>query len=205
MGKTMFNKPLLPGSELSIGGKEIEIDSVMAREDYLKGKAFLSTGNKQSPIVVDDEKKSRPLQKLKISKKAREFLKEEEGKQDAKIKRIPLSVPTTAFKTPLLVNHIQQSTKDELEPVARHDPKTLGAVVMTRPKSIPKGKRIVDVVVDPILSQHLRDHQREGVKFMYECVMGMKAFDGQGCILADEMGLGKTLQTMFVHPSYFHK
>jgi DNA repair and recombination protein RAD54B len=52
------------------------------------------------------------------------------------------------------------------------------------------------VVVDPFLSQHLRPHQREGVEFLYQCVMGMKSFEGQGAILADEMGLGKTLQTI---------
>ena len=75
---------------------------------------------------------------------------------------------------------------------------------------------IVDVVVDPQLSSLLRPHQREGVKvrtravksplrpadtcsmlkFMYECIMGMKKMEGTGCILADEMGLGKTLQTI---------
>jgi SNF2 family DNA or RNA helicase len=31
----------------------------------------------------------------------------------------------------------------------------------------------------------LRPHQREGVKFMYECVMGLKDYTGNGCILAD--------------------
>lgn len=31
---------------------------------------------------------------------------------------------------------------------------------------------------------------------MYECVMGLKDFDGAGCILADDMGLGKTLQSV---------
>lgn len=58
-------------------------------------------------------------------------------------------------------------------------------------------------MIDPVLSRHLRPHQVEGlfqykafsvvqlnvltgVKFMYECVMGLN-FDGQGCILADEM------------------
>jgi DNA repair and recombination protein RAD54B len=55
---------------------------------------------------------------------------------------------------------------------------------------------MVDVVVDPYLSQHLRPHQREGVEFLYQCVMGMRPFEGRGSILADEMGLGKTLQTM---------
>jgi len=46
---------------------------------------------------------------------------------------------------------------------------------------------ILPVVIDPILSRKLRPHQIEGVKFLYESVMGYKGHDGQGCILADEM------------------
>lgn len=52
------------------------------------------------------------------------------------------------------------------------------------------------MVVDPHLSRQLRPHQREGVIFLYRCIMD---FNDQGChgaILADEMGLGKTLQTI---------
>jgi DNA repair and recombination protein RAD54B len=56
------------------------------------------------------------------------------------------------------------------------------------------GVVIVDVVVDPLLSKSLRPHQREGVIFLYECVMGFKVDNMYGAILADEMGLGKTLQ-----------
>lgn len=41
-----------------------------------------------------------------------------------------------------------------------------------------------NVFVPPILAKWLRPHQREGVQFMYECVMGLKGFDGRGCILA---------------------
>ena len=63
---------------------------------------------------------------------------------------------------------------------------------------------IVPVVIDPILARRLRPHQIEGhltflpmgmanseaisgVKFMYDCVMGLRKHEGQGCILADEM------------------
>ncbi|KAL7498005.1 hypothetical protein ACHAWT_008513 [Skeletonema menzelii] len=52
------------------------------------------------------------------------------------------------------------------------------------------------VYVPPVLAKWLRPHQREGVQFMYECVMGLKDFPGAGCILADDMGLGKTLQSV---------
>ncbi len=44
--------------------------------------------------------------------------------------------------------------------------------------------QLVDVVLDSRLSYHLRPHQREGVLFLYECVMGLRDFNGQGAILA---------------------
>ena len=46
---------------------------------------------------------------------------------------------------------------------------------------------IVDVVIDPVLGKLLRPHQREGVAFLYDCVMRFKDFEGSGAILADEM------------------
>jgi len=57
------------------------------------------------------------------------------------------------------------------------------------------------VVCDPYISRHLRPHQRDGVKFMYECVMGLRTSvhtskAHTGCLLAHEMGLGKTLQVI---------
>ncbi len=46
------------------------------------------------------------------------------------------------------------------------------------------------VAVDSMLTKWLRPHQREGVAFMFECVTGLRQYEGQGCILADDMGLG---------------
>ena len=43
------------------------------------------------------------------------------------------------------------------------------------------------VVLDPILRRKLHPHQLEGVKFLYECVMGQRNSSVNGCILADEM------------------
>ncbi|GAA5865026.1 hypothetical protein JCM8547_007686 [Rhodosporidiobolus lusitaniae] len=87
------------------------------------------------------------------------------------------------------------------KPQPRFDPDAKGAVVMQRPNEEhektynKKGLPVVDVVIDPILGDKLREHQKEGVRFMYECVMGMRTA-GQGCILADDMGLGKTIQAI---------
>jgi DNA repair and recombination protein RAD54B len=42
------------------------------------------------------------------------------------------------------------------------------------------------VVVDLFLSKQLREHQREGVQFMYDCVMGIRSQGYEGCILAGQ-------------------
>ena len=74
----------------------------------------------------------------------------------------------------------------------RHDPNAQGAVILSSPK---KGEEnSVAVVLDPYLSDKMRTHQREGVQFLYNCVM--KPAGSTGAVLADDMGLGKTLQTI---------
>lgn len=104
--------------------------------------------------------------------------------------------PIAPFKNPVLDKSSLPQVQHTETPVPRHNPNAEGAVVMKRPTDIPRNKQVVDVVVDPFLSLQLRDHQKEGVKFMYECVMGMRPESGVGAILADEMGLGKTLQVI---------
>ncbi|KAJ3016829.1 UNVERIFIED_CONTAM: helicase, partial [Siphonaria sp. JEL0065] len=100
------------------------------------------------------------------------------------------------FKAPSFTGTGSQSlvvTPHVVKP--RHDPVASGAIVMKRPIER-KGRQIIDVVIDPFLAGNLRPHQVEGVKFLYDCVMGLKDFNGNGAILADEMGLGKTLQAI---------
>ncbi|XP_011182322.2 DNA repair and recombination protein RAD54B [Zeugodacus cucurbitae] len=46
------------------------------------------------------------------------------------------------------------------------------------------------------LAQLLRPHQKDGIAFLYKCVMGFHNPKYRGCILADDMGLGKTLQCL---------
>jgi DNA repair and recombination protein RAD54B len=205
MGRCMYKDPLLPGSTLSIGGKYVEVDSVITKEDFLAGRPFLKTsakrtssnGSNSSPapkrlkVPTSLPKGKMPLPRSK---------KEEQSEIEIPAKSFYANIDKSAamkahFKTPLLATTIMPQKKDG-GPTPRHDPDALGALVMKRPKDCPRGKEIVDVVLDPFLNQHLREHQREGVKFMYECVMGMRDFNGQGAILADEMGLGKTLQTI---------
>lgn len=81
---------------------------------------------------------------------------------------------------------------------ALHDPYTCNALVLYTPpdeqvkvsvheKLLQDNSKIqVHVVVDPVVGNILRPHQREGVKFMYDCVTGTKG-DFFGCIMADEV------------------
>lgn len=85
---------------------------------------------------------------------------------------------------------------------SKYDPNEENALILYSPPEyseeellkIDKTKIEVHVVVDPILCKVLRPHQREGVKFMYDCVTGVQIENNYGCIMADDMGLGKTLQ-----------
>lgn len=168
LGRTMMKALPALGDLVSISGKDVEIDSPLSKADYLAGRPFLRAAAAVEPLTAGFQAVSAT------------------GFFGAK-----------AFKTPLLGSTVLVNTHGK-EPTPRHDPTAEGALVMLRPdpKAVPAGKKVVDVVVDPYLTQHLRPHQRDGVKFLYEAVMGMKQFDGQGAILADEMGLGKTLQTI---------
>ncbi|KAI9808215.1 MAG: hypothetical protein M1825_004672 [Sarcosagium campestre] len=207
MGKIAFNSPLLPGSTLSIAGKEVEVDSVLtrneARDEIAPAEHLPKERHDSDTVAPKVGLHSRPF------KKPQSCVTLPEDKSAAfrvppKLHppRILTSAPKSnenvmrnRFKNPLLSNNVL-TQRNSSKPTPRHDPCHAQALVMSRLKSAPRGKQTVDVVVDPVLCKHLREHQREGVKFMYECVMSMRAVDGQGAILADEMGLGKTLQTI---------
>lgn len=162
------------GDELSIGGKDIEIVSSLDLESYRSGRYFISKAVQPGNAISGASKSSTSMAKFK-----------------------PHHSMVSRIEIPLAA------------PQARHNPETPGAILLPRPSSehprVMKGhgsKRppgdvgLVDVVVDPLVGQHLRPHQKDGVRFLYECMMGMKDIQGQGAILADEMGLGKTLQTI---------
>ncbi|OJD26618.1 hypothetical protein ACJ73_02000 [Blastomyces percursus] len=213
-GRIMFTSPLLPGSTLSIGGKEIEVDSVLSKKKYLSGRTFLGVSKPSPTTIAIDKAMEYPRDPGNVSSISsarstngtirlppRTQIKRENGQDEGEKRPFNMAAPRgfatkNAFRNPLKESTVLVQKSPSGNPVPRHDPTAPGAVIMKRPTSVPKGKQVVDVVLDPLLGKHLREHQREGVKFLYECVMGMRAFNGEGAILADEMGLGKTLQTI---------
>jgi DNA repair and recombination protein RAD54B len=204
LGQSKFSGPLLPGSSLRIGGKEVEIESLMDKNDYPAGKVFPGPKKQApAPAVVPMKNiavKSSEAPPKKLSLKDQLKAEMAKDKDAAKRSNPNIAAPVsrssqTAFRNPMKDKTELPQPPSEV-PRPMFDPEAEGALVFARPKSAPKGRQIVDVVLDPRLSKLLRPHQREGVKFLYECVMGLRDYDGQGCILADDMGLGKTLQTI---------
>ncbi|KAI5960080.1 RDH54 [Candida pseudojiufengensis] len=99
----------------------------------------------------------------------------------------PPQIITTEFKKVVPENYVEQT--QSRNPLY----KDTSTISLTPP---PNSTNYVDINIDPLLSNILRPHQIEGVKFLYECLMGYRDFKGNGCLLADEMGLGKTLMTI---------
>ncbi|KAM5447873.1 helicase [Microsporum audouinii] len=207
MGKVMLKlSSLEPGASLSIGGKDVEVDSALTRTEYLT--SYSSKGGTPSSKNEDGNLAGNGATRPTATATTTRFNAPKSGTKislndlkDASKKTLNVSAPQSAatnnaFKNPLKNSTVMPLKPNGQLPTPRHDPTLPGAVVMKRPDSVPPGKQVVDVVVDPILGKHLREHQREGVKFLYECVMGLRSFNGEGAILADEMGLGKTLQTI---------
>ncbi|OQE17600.1 hypothetical protein PENSTE_c020G06066 [Penicillium steckii] len=199
MGRAMYESSLEPGTMLYVSGKEVELDSEIPRSQFLASRK-MSDDTKGTPPPTTSKKTPLPSSKKtegRISSLAIATGKAQPLKRNSSAMETGATAKNpsmSAYKKPMLENTVVPMSADKIVP--RHDPHAPDALVMPRPKSVPKGKQIVDVVVDPLLSKNLRQHQREGVKFLYECVMGMRDFNGEGAILADDMGLGKTLQTI---------
>ncbi|XP_027869334.1 DNA repair and recombination protein RAD54B isoform X1 [Xiphophorus couchianus] len=166
---------LSEGETLMIGGKEIEVMGIVSAEDFAKGRCFQEVQTDQEELHT----KAAPPPPRRFNPK-------------------PFCPPTMLGRA----GHPENKPQAEQTSKPRHDPLAPGALVMPRPSANHQwlhnksGLPVVDVVVDPHLTMHLRPHQREGILFLYECVMGMRAAGRHGAILADEMGLGKTLQSV---------
>ncbi|KAL7669115.1 hypothetical protein ACOME3_009784 [Neoechinorhynchus agilis] len=112
----------------------------------------------------------------------------------------PFKVPIRDYKSDIRFKSLGLRRSSTRQPL--HDPFAENALVLYSPPQLSaeealkmkEDEILVHVVVDPHISNFLRPHQREGVKFMYDCVTGIKIDQNCGCIMADEMGLGKTLQ-----------
>ena len=200
-GKVQRSKPLLPGSTLSMSGKELEVDSCISKDEYramVKSKAKSEKPKSgQTPAAATSITASASHSKPSLKQQIQDAKDKATKSKAVPSNQHPDRVPQASFRLPVKDSAVPFQVAVDV-PTPKHDPNAAGALVFKRFSKVPAGHQIVDVVLDPVLAHKLRPHQREGVKFMYECIMGLRDFNGQGCILADDMGLGKTLQTIAV-------
>lgn len=157
---------LVDGSTLFVGNKEVEVLDEISQDMYKSGRCFVQ-------FIRDASCVTKPF-------------------------RSPANLAGGNSALSKTSKEASVSKPTIVEP--RHNPNADNAIVMPRPSAShqwlhnKQGLPVVDVVLDPYISTNLRPHQIKGVTFLYKCVMGLGAFNGNGAILADEMGLGKTLQ-----------
>jgi len=180
------------GSRLTVGGKEVEIVGISDLQTWNSTLKNLNSNNETTTrSTPSPEKFQKPSQVPTPSSTSSE--------QPSKFK--PFKVPSRVNGN--LSNFVAER---KVEPgVAMFDINRPDALVYPRPPACHSlhTERLVDVVLDPFISKHLRQHQRDGVLFLYANLLGFKNvqmdsenFVINGAILADEMGLGKTLQTV---------
>jgi len=169
---------IVEGTTTSIGNYEVEIMEPVSETDVESGAVFSRGGCAAPPREdVDETPRGVKMRSVLGVGAARPMVPVSAASAAPKV-----SIPETPLHSDVADGALVLSTLDT--DFHRRDVKTSCAVV-----------------VDPFIAKFLRPHQRDGVKFMYECVMGLRASvhtnkAHTGCLLAHEMGLGKTLQVI---------
>ena len=165
------------GAELQLASWEVEVQTPLPESRFLSGEVFMAAS---APIIVPAALQHAKAAAAKPAPAtAAPFRAVGAGGADA---AAAAAVPNPRLAQPL------------------HDPAAPNALVLcaagdARFSGRPGGAACA-VVVDPYIASRLRPHQREGVSFMFEAVMGARGAQHSGCLLADAMGVGKTLQVL---------
>ena len=186
-------KALAAGYHLKLGIKTLTMVTALKEEVFRSGEFFLSSEHEHRKEearrkAVEAASHAATAKKPRISFGGALF-------QSLQFRKRPVS-GSMGFVVP--VKGRDKSGKPPSELKALHNPERPNALVLFRAdyKRDAMGRLIVSVVVDPIIGDKLRPHQRAGVAFLYDCVTGERMPGYNGAILADEMGLGKTIQTV---------
>ncbi|BGP26998.1 helicase [Rhodotorula toruloides] len=180
------------GDQLQVGNMVVELEDPIDEQTYLDGGPYDDSWKSSvapAPVLEPfrppaPAKAVSPLATRVAARSASLVVEPHPSPHNtARFALPPAAVPSIAkFRSPALVKQpVVQATplKEQAKKGGpRFDPEREGAVVMRRPdqqhqkqyntKTLP----VVDVVIDPTLCDKLRDHQKEGVAFMYEASRG---------------------------------
>lgn len=151
-----------------------------------------STGKKDGKDDEEEEKEKRVKRRLLQYDQLADITKQAQKEESDRLKRLDKKNERLSQ----FVQSQQESQEDDPETQnqsqgqSQTDPNEVILDFDTKKKD--------KVVVHPEITKHLKPHQVEGIKFMYDCCYGsvdtLEKYPGSGCILAHCMGLGKTLQ-----------
>ena len=184
------------GSTIKVGPKAVTLITALPEDAFRSGEFFL---RKEHDMRRKEEKRKEKESAAAVLMKRAKMSLGGNGFGQLQFRKRP-SDGQSGFVVPVMGRIKGEKGRGlfdaELRPL--HDPDRPEAVTLYRAdyKRDVNGQRIVSVVVDPIVGDRLRPHQRIGVQFLFDCVTGARMPGYYGAILADEMGLGKTVQTV---------
>lgn len=186
------------GEIIRVGTRHVLLTTALCEDVYRSGEFFL-TSEHELRVKEDRLKAKEAAEKEKSRLKAKMTFGGSSFSAPLQFRKRPRD-GETGFTVPL-AGRPKTSGKGGIfssELVPLHDADREDAVVLFRAdyKRDVAGRQQVSVVVDPIIGDKLRPHQRAGVKFLHDCLLGTRVEGYHGAILADEMGLGKTIQTV---------
>ncbi|XGW28275.1 hypothetical protein V3C99_008237 [Haemonchus contortus] len=156
---------LIEGKEIIMGSWEIQIQEQIAVQ-----------GSRSQPELTRTTSLKRSLQSSPLPKQIVTKVAMHDNVEDAMIHEscgAPTNTFRKKFKCPVINTHYGETPSFIINEDAVRD------------------KDEEPVIADPLVSRHLRDHQKEGVRFIYAHLQ-----EQGGIILADEMGLGKSIQAI---------
>ena len=137
MGRAACSIPLLPESTLSIGGKEVEVDSMLSRKDYMATKLAVPS----AIVEILPKTFDKPLAKPKPHSKTAIAAVKEEQKKLLNMAAPKSLASQSQWKNPMLSTTVMAKQEGVL-PTPRHDPTAPNAIVMKRPTVVsPRAKR----------------------------------------------------------------
>ena len=172
---------------------EMEIDNIIDPNEFYSGKCFGDTysNNNNNNNSVFNKNIDTPIVKQKRKKKFKPpSMLDSNHSSNKNVTRIGYK-NVSKNKIPGIKRKNIKIIRPRNDPNNIKNPVILNKCQLNDDYSSKNDADLVPVVVDKFLSEYLREHQKDGIIFMYKCLMGIKNSNEKlGLILADEMGLG---------------
>ena len=191
------------GDEVLLGNWEVEVGQKMAEEEFLSGRCFVGqpltgvSSNSSGGGGNERREQEDVATNAAISKPFTPLVQSKNGQQSAaKVHHSPPSTTSQFGLYNLDDPSLLILNRDAITSLLSSSSTSSSSTSSSSPTNKRKHPAEQPVIVEPFITRSLRPHQREGVQFLYDCILGRANAGYTGAILADEMGLGKSLQSI---------